>query len=239
MVLLALLLLAQDKPRLSAVFLALGFLTKWYALALLPVFLVYRYYKTRKIDWLYAGIFFGIVGAVTGLTLLYAGKNGLLTPYIFHWSREGNGESLFYLLNRFARAISGIITDNTFLRFVFFLLQFSAIPFALRAPINTQEKLFAWSALSVMTFILFAKFYSAQWILWFYPVFLMLIKNKLQLITLIVFDVVSYLYFPVLWDTLGTESPLFTGIIVLKTVLFVALMYQVAWPIRKGSAAIV
>jgi len=77
--------------------------------------------------------------------------------------------------------------------------------------------------------MLFAKFYSPQWILWVSPLLILLIKNKKAIISLIAFDVVTYLYFPIFYDVFSENSILFTMIIILKTAIILILI----WPLLK------
>ena len=151
-------------------------------------------------------------------TLLAIGWEGFLIPYKFHLTRTGNPESLFHLLLVTLTRL-GLFQPEPLLRKVFFLLQFAITPLCVFVRIDTWEKALRWSALAVICFILFAKFYSPQWILWFVPLLVLLARTRGEIAGIVVFDLVTFLYFPYIYY-LEDKHPLwFPGIIALKTAL--------------------
>lgn len=203
----AVFLLTKEKYLFSAFILAIGVLAKWYLIVLFPVFLNFYYFRRKKLAWNMISVFCltGILGILP--TLLSGGVKALVVPYVFHAAR-GNGESLFYLLKK----ILG--SDAWF--FIFFLLQFSVIPLCLIAKIDSLKKVLNWSCLSILIFMLFAKFYSPQWILWILPFFILRSKNMKDVLLIVLFDLITYLYFPVIY--IGFPKLLYS-ITVAKTIL--------------------
>lgn len=209
------------------ILLAIATAAKWYALVLAPVFLVYTFHTRRRILLSAAACYPLVLAAIVLPTLLAIGWEGFLIPYQFHLSRAGNPESLFHLTLVTATRL-GLFQPEPLLRKAFFLLQFAIAPLCLFARIDTWEKALRWSTLSVICFILFAKFYSPQWILWIAPLLVLLARTRWEIAGIVVFDLVTFLYFPHIYY-LEDKHPLwFPGIIALKTVLLGWWLWQLA-----------
>ena len=98
LVLASLAALRRNRYHGAFILLAIATATKWYALVLVPVFLVYTFHTRRRILFS-AAVSYPLVLAVIVLpTLLAIGWEGFLIPYRFHLTRTGNPESLFHLL---------------------------------------------------------------------------------------------------------------------------------------------
>ena len=210
-------LLSKEKYTLSALVLALGVLAKWYLILLFPVFLVFYYSRHKKINANMIIVF--CLTCVAGIlpTILSGGLEALLVPYRFHATRGLNQESLFYLL----KSLLG--SDLWF--FIFFVLQFSVVPLCIFSKIDSIKKVITWSFLSVSVFMLFAKFYSPQWILWILPFLILRAKNTKDVLLIVIFDLVTYIYFPIIYD--GYSSFL-QPIIIIKTALLLYLIIMAA-----------
>ena len=154
-------------------------------------------------------IIFGILP-----TFFMGGLPAFLVPYHFHLDRDFNHESLFYLLRNFFHNPWGFK--------MFMILQFCIMPLAVVAKIDSNRSVINWTLLSILFFIFFAKFYSGQWILWILPFLILRVVKKRDLIPIIIFDLVTYLYFPVIFD--GYPN-LLGGIIFIKS--FVLLYFIV------------
>jgi len=206
-------LLSKEKYKFSVFFLALGVLTKWYLVLLFPIFLTFYYSRYKKINRGMTYIFcFTIILAIVA-TLLSGGVEALLSPYKFHMARGLNKESLFYLL----KSILG--SDAWFT--IFFFLQFLIVPLCMVSKIDSLEKVIKWAGLSILVFMLFAKFYSPQWILWVLPFLILQARNRKDVFLIIIFDLVTYLYFPIIYD--GYPNLLYS-IVVLKTIIILYLI---------------
>ena len=196
LILLALYFLKKEYFNLSCVILAIGFLTKWYPVLLLPVFMVYYFSKFKKIKWSMI-IFFLLTAFIIILPTLISGVKYLFIPYKFQAQLQPNTENLFYLINAFLKYMFNINFDTNFTRNLFLLLQFSIIPLCITSKIDDFSKVVKWSTLLVLVFMLFCRRYSPQWILWVMPFLILNIKNKKDIFKIIIFDLVHYLYYPV------------------------------------------
>jgi hypothetical protein len=221
--------LLKDRYRTAAIFLALGVMAKWYLIVIFPILFRYAYLKKNRID-------FGMIGTfvVTGslfvlLTILHSGFDALFVPYRFHLGRGYNLESLFYHLYLLFNSILTIDIAMRYGYLIFFLLQFCVVPFVLRADIRTPRDVYAWSAISILCFMLFSKFYSPQWIIWAMPFLILWISNKKEACAVIAFDVATYLYFPIAYRNLDLSSYWFAisiGIKNISLVLLIALLVK-------------
>ncbi len=214
-------LLSREKYNLSIIILALGVMTKWYLILLFPIFLNFYYSKQKKINWNMIFTFCLTIIICILPTLFSGGMEALLAPYKLHIGRGFNNESLFYLLKIFLNNTLNINIETQVGYLFFFVLQLSVIPLLFIKKINTLPKVANWSALTILVFLLFAKFYSPQWILWAIPFLILRIQKMSDIILVITFDVVTYLYFPVVFD--GYKDWLDT-IIIIKTVVLICLI---------------
>jgi len=219
-------LLAKKKYTLSIVVLAIGVMTKWYLILLLPIFLNFYYSRHKKINWKMIFVFCLTVILCILPTLLSGGMEALLAPYKLHIERGFNNESLFYLLKTFSNKTVHINIGTQVGYFIFFLLQLSVIPLIMMNRIDSLPKVINWSALTLFVFLFFAKFYSPQWILWVLPFLILRIQNRKDILLVIIFDITTYLYFPVIFD--GSKA-LLDAIIIIKTVIlfwFVVILFK-------------
>lgn len=225
--LLAVYFIYKEHFNLSSVILAVGFLTKWYPCLLLPVFMVYYFSKFKKMKWSMLG-FFTLTVFIIILPTLLQGIKYLFVPYKFHLQRNPNTENLFYLISLSFKYILNINFNNKFTQNLLLILQFSVIPFCLTGKINNFNKLIKWSTLLILNFMLFSKIYSPQWILWIMPFLILNIKDKRDVLKVIVFDLVSYLYFPVFYYISRPHSFSFLLIILVKTSILILFIYPLA-----------
>jgi len=197
--LLSIYLLARKQFKLSAFVVAFGFLTKWYLVLFLPVFLAYDYTVHRRINWAMILTFTLTCILILLPTLILSGFEGLYAPYgrqIFRWS---NQPSLFYIISGILRRGFEINIDNPYFSLLTLALQFSSVPLCLTSRINTVDKAVKWCAFSVLCFVIFAKINSPQWILWISPLLLLIASGRLFVTGIVLLDLLSYLQYPVLF----------------------------------------
>ena len=197
--LLAIYLLSRERPRLSAFVIAIGFLTKWYLVLFLPVFLTYCYTRSRKINSSMILVFVITCLAVLLPTITSGGAGGLLAPYVTQISRGLDQPSLFFLLSLFLSHAFGLDVYNIYSAAASLVLQFSVIPLCVTSRVDSIGKVIGWSLLSVLVFIVFARINSPQWILWVSPLLIILAGGRLFVAGIIVLDILSYLQYPVLY----------------------------------------
>ncbi|MBU1164509.1 hypothetical protein KKA15_03030 [Patescibacteria group bacterium] len=226
--LLSLFYLREKKFGLATLILAIGVMTKWFLIILFPIYLTYYYWQKEKnhttpnaiihsiklmlykINWKMITIFVLTISFIILPTLYFSGLKGFLIPYDFHMSRGVNDQSFLFqitflldMLSDQFKTIGSIIHSlniRTLLYGVFFVMQFFISLLVITSRIDSFEKVIKWSLLSILFFVLFAKFYSPQWILWFSPLLIYLAKNKKDVFLIVILDLITYLYFPVVYD---------------------------------------
>lgn len=233
--LLSLYLLSKKQYKMTALVLSIGVLTKWYLILLLPIFLSYYYSIHKKINW--SMIFtFSLTSFVIILPTIFSGGiDGLLVPYKFHWSRGMNRESSLYIINYLFNNVFNINIANKFTFFLFLLLQFSIVPLCITSKIVSFDKVIKWSALSILIFLLFAKYYSPQWILWISPFLILNAKKRSDIAWIILFDLLTFIYFPISFDLFG-KSILFVIVISLKTIFLIKFIIPLFCELIKDNA---
>jgi len=236
---LSLYLLYIKKYNLSSFLLALGVLSKWYLIILFPIYFLYCCNIEKRLNYNMLIIFVvtGIVGILP--TFFISGLDGFLVPYKFHMSRGYNKESLFYIIKAFFNGIFSINIGFKPVYFAFFLLQFSAVLLLLLFKVDSFEKVVKLSAVFILVFMLFAKFYSPQWILWVFPFLILLINSQRDIIILLLFDLSTYIYFPVFWD-LSSIFPikvLFFSLIVIKSIFLIYYIMKIIKELNVESIA--
>jgi|GEM_PF-520338 len=221
--------LVRGRPKTSAFLLALGVLAKWYLLVLFPVFAQYRYRRTRRWPLAMTAVFVATGAAAAATTVWHSGWNGLLVPYAFHLGRDMNGESLFYLLWQAGKQLFAFDLARPAVHAGLLVLQFSGALCSLLCRIDSEDKVVSWSALSILVFMLFAKFYSPQWVLWIMPFLLLASADKGILALAVALDLVSYLYFPVAFDLTGPVRRIAMPVVIgFKTGILLALGWLLA-----------
>jgi hypothetical protein len=228
--------LARGKYRTSALLLALGVLAKWYLLVLFPIFAQYQLRKTGRRPYAMTAVFVATGLCAIGVTLLHSGIDGLIVPYAFHMGRAMNGESLFYLTSQAVRFLTGVNIGGPVAYAVLLLLQFSGGILSLLHRIDSMRKVALWSALSIVLFMLFAKFYSPQWLLWLMPFLVLAWSGRRAVYLAVALDLASYAYFPFIFDL---QSPgrrvLMPAIIGIKTILLLAIAVMLAVEARAPA----
>lgn len=232
-------LLLSKKYRASVVFLALAFLTKWYPLLFLPLYFYYLRGKLPMTEFKKIGkemilSFFAVISAVMIFSFLIDGIYSLV-PYFFHSARPAAIGSLYHLIFQSSFLRFGLDNLNYIGISLFFLLQF-IIPliFIFQSKkfsnyILNKKQLIMWMSLAILIFLLFSRFYSPQWILWFLPLLILIIDSKLEIILLIIFDIINFLAFPVIWQSLGVDSIFFTiasSILIAITIILIVIVLR-------------
>ena len=217
----SLLMLFNRRFYSAFIFLAISVLFKWYALVLLPVYISYFLaLKKRNIRLLLLA--FSIPVLVVMLhSLITIGWDNFIIPYKYHLGRGTNQESLLYLLLAVINPVLNVDTIKPVLKPVFLVLQFAVSFLVLFARPDTETKVLWWSVASITCFMLFAKYYSPQWILWLSPLLLLIAGDKFIILMIILFDIFTYIYFPVVFGFRKSEHLslllIFHLLIVIKT----------------------
>lgn len=240
---LSLYLLLSKRYTAAFVVLALAVLTKWYPLLFLPAYVMYL--RAQLTPELYRAkvkrglvVFGSIIVAVMGVSFIIDGANSLI-PYLFHSSRPaGVGSFYFHVVQKFLLGFN-LEQVNYFGISVFFFLQFIVPVFLLvrfRQLIHymgNKKTLIMWLTLAILLFTFFSRFYSPQWVLWFFPLLILVVRNRLALGLIIVYDILNYVTFPIVWQSIGFNSVQFiTASLVLGAIVLTLALLVVRWIIE-------
>ncbi len=193
----SLIFLLNKYYKLSFFTLTLAILTKVYPILLLPLYLLVAKNNQQKLSPLIT---------ITALTLFipliscatWTGIIPTLGPYLAHIFREptvGSPLRALYHLGFYYPWVTNLI----------FLLIQLAIPLVIiygliskkRWVVNTNGIIILFN-LIILLFILFNKFYSPQWILWFLPTIITVVPNYYLGNIIIPYDLLNYLLWPLL-----------------------------------------
>ena len=221
LVLISLLMLFNREFFYACFFLAISVLFKWYALVLFPVYISYFLALKIRNIWLLLLAFFIPILVVVLHSLITIGWDNFIIPYKFHLGMGTRQESLLYLLTAIINPVlnTGMVTPV--LKPLFLALQFLVSFMVIFARPDTETKVIYWSIASIACFMLFAKYNSPQWILWVFPLLLLIARDKFFILMIILFDIFTYIYFPVVFGFRKSEHLalllIFHLLIVIKT----------------------
>lgn len=222
MVLLSLLCIYHERYKSASIFLGLGAALKMYPAILLPVFLAFYFRKYKKMNFKMISSFIATVFLIMLPVLLSAGFSILWAVFHSQANRGFNHESLCYIFFIFFPHIYS--SHETAITTIFNILSVSMVPFALTAKINNFKVLIKWSALSLLTFIFFLNFYSPQWILWVIFLLILSIETKMDILKIALFQIITWLIFPIADIVYGQPSYPFAILVVLRILLIAAII---------------
>ncbi|MFH1199037.1 MAG: hypothetical protein V1650_02610 [Candidatus Omnitrophota bacterium] len=190
-------LLFRNKYNSAFFVLGLAIMTKWYPIIYAPLFLSYVYAnqsnKIEKRVVSFKALFFllFVIGVICMHAILLSGGKNFFVPYIWHWDRWANADSLLSFLKLPYMTGQRVVI----IKWIFFSLQFVSLPLLLMRAIKSKKELIASMAIATVSFIIFAKFNSPQWLLWVSPIML-LINARAVFVLLLLFDLSTFIYFP-------------------------------------------
>jgi hypothetical protein len=185
--------LGRRRLTASAIFLALAVAFKVYPILFLPLILRYLFPRRREAIQ-YAASFGGVLSLLVFAPLLYgADLQAIFGPYRFQLTRPPETGMTIYgcLLPEIAAAgWFGSLLRLGSLAVVAALM--------IVQPIASLASLLRRGCLVLLVFVTLAVFYSPQWILWFVPLMLPLLRHNRRLtFGWAGLDIVTYLTFPV------------------------------------------
>jgi hypothetical protein len=226
--LLSIVTLVKGRFQLAAFLLAISVTFKWYPVVLFPIYLSHFYTNHKRINWRMIGVFAATIGLAILPTLLISGIDGFLVPYRFHLERGVNRESIVFLFVILLTA-GGIFDQliKTILYNGFLLLQISVSAISLFGEIKNKSTILAWTSAAILSFMLFAKYYSPQWLLWILPFLILRAKSRRDIVLIILFDLFTYLKFPLAFD-MADQSKFgsFDVLIVINVLLLFYFLYR-------------
>lgn len=180
----------------SGVAFAIAVLLKLYPVLFVPVIL--RWLGVRSgVRWLAGFLLTGIAGI--GLTLLTTDWRGALEPVRIQLSRALELGWTFY-----GKLLPVPLGQSNLARLL--ILAFAVGLCCLRRP-RSLDGVLGCCAIILLVFGSLAVFWSPQWLIWFLPLLLPLVRTNRQLIApVVIFDLITYLSFPVAWWLLDGQT---------------------------------
>jgi hypothetical protein len=224
--LLAVWALWKDEVPLAFALLAGGVLMKFYPALYVPLFARYVYQKHGWKRAAHGLAAFGLVLACFWAQLIWwVGWADAVGPYRYMGGRV-NRESLFYFLSQALPA-----TNSGAGRLLFRVAQLAPLLALPWLRLARPQDLLRWMTAVTITFVVFMKFQSPQWTIWITPLAVLASRSKAELALVAALDVMAYVYYPVLFDCLGTWNPWF-GIFMLA--LFALRLIQAVLLLRPA-----
>jgi len=90
-------------------------------------------------------------------------------------------------------------------------------------------------AAMTVAFVVFTRFQSPQWVVWITPLALLAARDATELALVAAQDVVSYIYFPVVFDRFGPTAPDLAFIVGVLTATRLILLGCLLRPIRQAA----
>lgn len=137
------------------------------------------------------------------------GTRAALSPYLHQGGRISNPGGLYEQMSmRWFHLPAGAPVERPIL-LALTLLQFCIMGFAFFVPQRDPMQLIRWMCLATAFFVLFAKFYSPQWVMWTNALVLLFMRHKLLVAVAVAIDLFLYLQFSVIRGTSlrGTLNP--------------------------------
>jgi hypothetical protein len=215
--------LAQERRwRAAAFMLAVGTMTKWVPLLLLPSLVVYASRVQRRIAWQAVLIFVVTCIAILLPTLLLGGLDGVLVPYKFHAVR---GLESISLPTAVSQLLDGRISDQV-LMLGFSVLSVSAAGLSVLLPIDRPRQLLCCWIVIVAMFIACTRIYSPQWMLWLFPLLILGARSRFDDVIIGAYGVQNYFGFPVAWESSLTWARAMNAV---TLTILAAIVLRFAW----------
>lgn len=204
--LIALKMAQKKKWVFSSIILAIATFTKWYPILIFPGFFVYASTQENKLQWKMIVFFLMTSFFIIIPTYFQGGIEAVLFPYQFHVIRGMEFVSLPVLINNILVNFVNISISQQYFSLFFFILQILSPLLVLFLKINTLERLVKYCIIVISMFILFSRVNSPQWYLWFLPFLIISLKNKTDAWIIVLYNIITYLFFPVVFDLFGPLS---------------------------------
>jgi hypothetical protein len=227
----ALALLLSERIALAHVTLAAAFLTKAYPALYLPLF--------ARVAWdgggwravlRGAGAFAGTLLACTLQLAAWVGFAPILGPYLFFGNRLDNTQSVFHFISR-GLPLAGQAPARALFRIAQAGLGLAAL---VKGRLSAHEAVRLMAAMTI-AFVVFTRFQSPQWVVWITPLALLAARDATELALVAAQDVVSYIYFPVVFDRFGPTAPDLAFIVGVLTATRLILLGCLLRPIRQAA----
>ncbi len=238
------LILVREKYWLPATaLLGVATLTKWYpALLVLPIAVYMYYQRVRLSSIIHFFLAYGVVCCLIVMpTFLTGGLKAVLVPYLFHEGRTTGISALPTLLQPIMDTIPVLTAVPRLEKSIFLLLQFGFSAGAVLIRLDSFRKLLNWVTLTIAAYVLFSRIWSPQWLLWIFPLLLLLIRSRSDAIMAAGYGILTYLQFPITFDLFGKASPqmhgmAWAGAVLLLVILLSLVIHAVQFRAATQSA---
>ena len=191
---------------LTSIMLAIATFTKWYPILLFPGFFVYATTLEKKIQWRMV-VGFTVTSTVIVLaSYLYGGAKTVLAPYTFHMTRGMEYTAVPVLLDNLIRGLLGTQVSLPYFFLFFFIAQIVTPILIFFIKIDSIDVLVDYCIIVIGAFVLFSRIWSPQWFLWLLPFLIISAKNTKRTRLIILYNLATYLSFPVIFNYYGSSS---------------------------------
>jgi hypothetical protein len=208
----------------AQVLLAVGTFVKWYPALVFPAYLSYQFrHETgaglRSLTWRglkSLRVFLLSVAMLFAISIAFGTWQGFLSTYRFHLAQGSQYFNLYWMAEKAFSAAS--LADSpawTAVTFLFLVLQFAGAIVAFWS-VRGGEDVIRASVLAIYVFVTFSKIDSPQWMLWYLPPALMVVRQRVTIWAFAGATALNYLVFPLGYDALGPESFAFSAIVLMK-----------------------
>jgi hypothetical protein len=190
-----------------SIILSIATFTKWYPALLFPGFFMYATTLEKKFQWKMILSFAITSIAILLLSYLYGGLEPILAPYQFHIARDMEFSSFPVYLSDFIRSALDIQRSLPYYFLFLFIIQVSApILIIFFTKLDSLDALIHYCIIVTGVFILFSRIWSPQWFLWLLPFLIISVKNIKTAGLIIVYNLMTYLSFPIFFIHYGSYS---------------------------------
>jgi hypothetical protein len=225
--LLSVLALLRKKPHWALITLILAMGLKWYAVILLPLYLA-RLHTQKQLRTSHIATCF-VTFILTIAPLLYIGGwRDILAPYIWQASRGMNIDSLPQLVSTVLHTTFSI----DLVKIIFGLAQLCILIApgviilrnAKQGGHITDRMFVGLCGLCILLFTWFTIFYSPQWIIWWLPFALLLVRRPRHILLIGIVDLAHYAQYPIGYALIDNGNDIaFTIINIIKWLLLFAM----------------
>lgn len=196
-------------------------LTAWYGLKSNP-----KANKTKR-DITH-GTFLGIaIITIPILAYVILADTSVLAPYAIQATRAPNIDSIWGIISEYAShafSARGYLIVRALIKALAWTGPITLLILAARRlSKNNSANLLPAAALMVMGVILFNEFYSPQWVIWWWPLYIIAARTPRHIALGIVHDVFNYFQFPILFN-INPWHWTYATIATFRTLLMITLM---------------
>jgi len=176
------------------------------------------------------------------LFILPAGVENALFPYMFQSTRNFAYGSIYaiFISSNWDYFSEAFWSWYMFIGSKILAVLQLALPFIIyvsykkfRHHIKTPTNLVMWSLLVLSFYIFLSPYYSPQWFLWLLPLLVLLPLNKKEVWLIIVYDLLNFIFFPVVYRYIGYESYIIDIVVFMRSAVFIWLIFMLVKKINR------